>query len=97
LDADFLTFYGINIHTATVDELGGPRFFALARRVFAYEGVMQVRARQEEEDAPRRTPSRPTGTPQQQIAQPASSNNVVELAAFRASFPGLVSHNTEGR
>jgi hypothetical protein len=79
-----------------VDELDGPRFFSLARRVFAYEGLMQIRARQEEEDAPRRTPSRPAGTPQPQIAQPASSN-VVELAAFRAAYPGLVSHSTEGR
>jgi hypothetical protein len=79
-----------------VDELDGPRFFSLARRVFAYEGVMQARARQEEEDAPRRPQARPASTPQQQIAPPANSNNVVELAAFRAAFPGLVSH-TEGR
>lgn len=80
---------------ATVDELDGPRFFSRARRVFAYEGVMQARARQEEEDAPRRTPARPVASPPQQVA--GSVSNVVELAAFKATFPGLVSHNTEGR
>lgn len=72
-----------------MDELDGPRFFALARRTFAYEGVMQARARQEE-DTPAQT--RPEA-PRQQVAP---QSNVVELAAFRAAFPGLVSHS-EGR
>jgi hypothetical protein len=77
-----------------VDDVDGPRFFSLARRTFAFEGVMQARARREE-DTPRRTPARPAATPPQQVA--GSASNVVELAAFKATFPGLVSHNTEGR
>jgi hypothetical protein len=95
LDADFLALYGIDLRTATTDELDGPRFFALARRTFAYEGVMQIRARQEEEDPPARPPARQASP--QQVAPPAGGSNVVPLDAFRASFPGLVSHSTEGR
>lgn len=71
--------------------MDGPRFFSLARRTFAFEGVMQARARQEEE-APQQVPTRQP----QQSQQVAASSNVVELTAFRAAFPGLVSHN-EGR
>lgn len=79
-----------------MDELDGPRFFQLARRTFAFEGVMRIRAEQEE-DAPRQIQARPASTPQQQVAQTTAGSNVVPLDAFRASFPGLVSHNTEGR
>src|SRR5690606_13969645 len=42
LDADFLRFFPqLGIHPTEV--LDGPRFFALARRVAAYGGVMAVR------------------------------------------------------
>lgn len=92
MDADFLAIYGIDLRAATVDELDGPRFFSLARRTFAFKGVMQARARQEEEDTSQPVARPNTGPPQ----QVAGASNVVELAAFKAAFPGLVSH-TEGR
>lgn len=39
LDADFRVFYRID----DVESLSGPRFLALALRVFAYQGVMAAR------------------------------------------------------
>lgn len=46
MDADFLAFYGIDID---IQDLAGPRFFALAERTFAYGGVMARRAENEQE------------------------------------------------
>lgn len=40
LDADFRVFYRID----DIESLSGPRFIALALRVFAYQGVMAARA-----------------------------------------------------
>lgn len=40
LDADFRVFYRID----DIESLSGPRFMALALRVFAYQGVMAARA-----------------------------------------------------
>ena len=40
LDADFRVFYRID----DIESLSGPRFMALAQRVFAYQGVMAARA-----------------------------------------------------
>jgi hypothetical protein len=40
LDADFRVFYRID----DIESLTGPRFMALALRVFAYQGVMSARA-----------------------------------------------------
>jgi hypothetical protein len=41
LDADFRVFYGV---PDMLHDLPGPKFFALAERVFAYGGVMTARA-----------------------------------------------------
>ncbi|WP_159031101.1 hypothetical protein [Streptomyces acidiscabies] len=46
MDADFLAFYGID---NDIQDLAGPRFFALAERTFAYGGVMARRAENEQE------------------------------------------------
>ena len=48
LDADFLAIYGIN---EPLDSLSGPRFFKLAYRVSAFNGVMAARiaAQQQEQ------------------------------------------------
>lgn len=40
LDADFLALYGIDLE---VDDISGPRFFLLAARTYAYDGVMRRR------------------------------------------------------
>ena len=45
LDADFRVFYRVD----DIEALSGPRFLALALRVFAYQGVMASRAAQLEE------------------------------------------------
>lgn len=40
LDADFLALYGIDLE---VEDISGPRFFRLAARTYAYDGVMRRR------------------------------------------------------
>lgn len=43
LDADFRVFYRID----DIEQLSGPKFFALALRTFAYQGVMAALAASE--------------------------------------------------
>lgn len=86
LEADFLAIYHLDLND---DGLTGPRMFSLARRVFAYPGVMAARWEQEQQQGTQRAPNQPQRAPQEQIG---SSDRVVDLAAFRANFPGLVSH-----
>jgi hypothetical protein len=45
LDADFRVFYRVD----DIEALPGPRFLALALRVFAYQGVMAARAGEQQE------------------------------------------------
>lgn len=45
LDADFRVFYRVD----DIEALTGPRFLALALRVFAYQGVMASRAADEQD------------------------------------------------
>jgi hypothetical protein len=45
LDADFRVFYRID----DIEQLSGPRFLALALRVFAYQGVMASRAAEQQD------------------------------------------------
>lgn len=88
IDADFLAIYGIDL---LEQEIAGPRYFALAHRLTAYQGVMQARAEEEREHRP--TSSTPTRT--QDTAPPsrqgASETTEISLTQFRAKFPGLVS------
>lgn len=90
LDADFLAIYGIDLDTA---ELSARRYFALAHRLPAYQGVMAARIEAEREDRPSRaassTPTRTSST----SAPERGNGEAVELSLtqFRAQFPGLVS------
>lgn len=53
LESDFSVFHRVeDIHS-----LDGPRFFRLALRVFAYQGVMAARLAEEEVSVPRRARS----------------------------------------
>lgn len=94
IDADFLAVYGIDLYE---QEVSGPRYFALAHRLTAYQGVMAARVEEESEDQPAsNTPTRTSDT-----AAPAgrgsSETTEVSLTQFRAQFPGLVSvGGTEG-
>jgi hypothetical protein len=90
IDADFLAIYGLDLEHV---EITGPRYFALAHRLTAYQGVMAARVEAEREQ---RTPSRSTSTaPTRTSSTPAPTErgDVTELSLtqFRAKFPGLVS------
>lgn len=88
VDADFLAIYGIDLEQADVS---ARRYFALAHRLTAYQGVMAARVEEERED---RQPTSSTAT-RTSTAEPArrgsSEVSEVSLTQFRAKFPGLVS------
>lgn len=90
LDADFLAVYGIDLDAYP---MRGDRYFALAYRLPAYQGVMAGRqaAEKEQREAPPESP----GAPQQRTQ--AAGAREVTLAAFRAQFPGLVSVGSSGK
>jgi hypothetical protein len=85
IDADFLAIYGIDLYEQEVD---GPRYFALAYRLTAYQGVMAALADEEREDQPSTTPTRTQAAP---TGRAPSETTEVSLTQFRAKFPGLVS------
>lgn len=69
------------------------RYFALAYRLTAYQGVMAARQEEERDDyrparAPSSTPTRTHDAPQGGVA---SETAEVSLTQFRAQFPGWVS------
>lgn len=69
------------------------RYFALAYRLTAYQGVMAARQEEEREDrshvrAASSTPTRTQDAPQGRVT---SETTEVSLTQFRAQFPGLVS------
>lgn len=86
LHADFLAIWGIDLHRDTT--LTGPEFFTLARRTFAFDGVMAARAR--EEDKTQQGTSAPAPQPTAHPAARQEQAQVVDLAAFRAMHPGVV-------
>lgn len=55
IDADFLRFYGIDLTKAGAVE--PPRFFRLAYRLPAYEGVLSSRIQEEKELETKRNPT----------------------------------------
>jgi hypothetical protein len=86
LDADFLAIYGIDLEQADVS---ARRYFALAQRLPAYQGVMAARYEEarEEQQAPSSTSTRTSSEP----APRREDVTEVSLTQFRAQFPGLVS------
>lgn len=90
IDADFLAIYGIDLHE---QEVPAPRYFALAYRLTAYQGVMAARAEEERErrEPPRSTtPTRTSSTPVPQ-GRGGGETTQVSLTQFRALYPGWVS------
>jgi hypothetical protein len=85
LDADFLAIYGIDLEQADVS---APRYFALAHRLTAYQGVMAARV-DDERDRPSSTTTRTQAAPP--ARQGGGENREVSLTAFRVMFPGIVS------
>lgn len=93
LDADFLAIYGIDLDER---EISAPRYFALAHRLTAYQGVMAARV-EEERDEQDQTSSTTTRTSSTQPAQQGGGENrEVSLTAFRVMFPGIVSGGSAG-
>jgi hypothetical protein len=89
LDADFLAIYGIDL---LEQEISARRYFALAYRLTAYQGVMAARAEEEREQrdpTPSTTPTRTSTAPP--TRQGNGETTEVSLTQFRAQFPGLVS------
>jgi hypothetical protein len=89
LDADFLAIYRIDLEQV---DISARRYFALAHRLTAYQGVMAARVEAERED---RQPTNTTQTRTSTTAAPqgrgSSEKTEVSLTQFRAQFPGLVS------
>jgi len=72
-----------------VAALTGPQYFALARRVFAYEGVMTVRAKQwEQEHGSQEQQERPTY--RQAANGDREERKVVSFDEFNSKHPGVV-------
>ena len=88
IDADFLAIYGLDLEHV---EISAPRYFALAYRLTAYQGVMAARADEERDDRPAVASTTPTRTQTAPPRQGASETTEVSLTQFRAAFPGLVS------
>ncbi|MER5750617.1 hypothetical protein [Streptomyces sp. NPDC002088] len=89
LDADFLAIYHLDLEHV---EISSRRYFALAHRLPAYQGVMAARI--EEEREAREPTQRTTPTRTQNSAPPprqSAGETEVSLTQFRAQFPGLVS------
>lgn len=80
----------------------GPQFFAMAWRISAYEGVMTMRLRAQQERGESRTPTEshytaPTAAPAAAPAQPGKETHEVHevsLDQFCLLFPGMVSRTT---
>jgi hypothetical protein len=89
IDADFLAIYGIDLEQA--DAMTAPRYFALAHRLTAYQGVMAARVEEEREQPPpsSSTPTRTSSTPAPERG--GSEAVEVSLTQFRAMYPGWVS------
>lgn len=85
LDADFLAIYGIDLER---DGISAHRYFALAQRLPAYQGVMAARVEEQREETSSAPPTRTSSTP-----MPAQGDGTTELSLtqFRAKFPGWVS------
>jgi hypothetical protein len=90
IDADFLAIYGIDL---LEQEVSGPRYFALAYRLAAYQGVLAARV-DEERDQTSSTTTRTHDAPPPR--QGSSENREVSLTAFRVMFPGIVSGGSAG-
>jgi hypothetical protein len=88
IDADFLAIYGIDLYEQEVD---GPRYFALAYRLTAYQGVMAALAEEARESSPSTDRTTPTRTQAAPAGRAPSETAEVSLTQFRAKFPGLVS------
>ncbi|MFJ7525128.1 hypothetical protein ACIQ1S_09395 [Streptomyces griseus] len=61
----------------------GPRYFALAQRVFAFSGVMAARAAEQEDD----TSTTPRAAPRTEPTPAPEPAQVQSVAALAARFP----------
>jgi hypothetical protein len=88
IDADFLAIYHIDLEH---DELSARRYFALAYRLPAYQGVLAARQEEARERQPHRTTPTRTSSAPATARDDDSGRTELSLTQFRAQFPGLVS------
>lgn len=88
IDADFLAIYRIDLEQV---DIPARRYFALAYRLTAYQGVMAARAEEEREQQPERTTPTRTSSTAPPSRQGIGETTELSLTQFRAKFPGLVS------
>ncbi|GGW15745.1 hypothetical protein GCM10018980_51910 [Streptomyces capoamus] len=93
IDADFLAIYGLDLEQV---EIPARRYFSLAYRLTAYQGVMAARVEEERDEPPASTTPTRTSTTAPPPRQGAGETTEVSLTQFRAQFPGLVSVGGEG-
>ena len=77
LESDFSAIHRID----DITSLDGPRFLRMALRIFAYDGVMAARLREEAEDP--RNPQRTTQAPQQ-------AERRVSLSEMQIAHAGII-------
>lgn len=87
IDADFLAVYHLDLEHV---EISSRRYFALAHRLPAYQGVMAARVDEERDErpAPASTPTRTQPAP---TGRGSGETTEVSLTQFRMQFPDLVS------
>ncbi|MFI1166568.1 hypothetical protein ACH4UM_23930 [Streptomyces sp. NPDC020801] len=93
IDADFLAIYGIDLEQV---DISSRRYFALAHRLTAYQGVMAARVEEEREQQPTGTTTTRTHSDAPPVRQGNGEDREVSLTAFRVMFPGIVSGGSAG-
>ena len=78
--ADFQAIYHLSL-----DGLSGPRFFGLALRLFAYQGVMRARMEKEQHDRD----DEPDYAPK---SSSSAGAQVISLDELRVKVPGVAGH-----
>lgn len=74
-----------------IHQLDGPRFFRLAWRISAYEGVLHMRLQEQQARAEAPTEASPRPVNPRRAPVPKGAE-VVPFAAFALKFPGMVEH-----
>lgn len=80
LESDFSVFHRVE----DIYSMPGPRFFKLAYRIFAYEGVMAARIMAEQEK------KRPSGSNKSNPPPGRQDTRQVTLAQMQTLYPGIV-------
>lgn len=78
LESDFSVFHRVE----DINSLDGPRFFRLALRIFAYEGVMAARLMQQDQDN--------SGSNRSSNSRGSAKKQVANVTQMSLMHPGLI-------